>query len=150
MNFFLQKNQEELFRPFLISAFQKIKEDLVDEFAIEIENRNSELQLLKIQNSQLVQKLKDAEKKEVTSQKTKSKDPIIKTNESALQEPFAEYSIIKKANNNQISELMERINSYETLLKLIQKQTKSKKIDELISSFHKKSHDGGLFKNQEK
>ena len=45
---------------------------------------------------------------------------------------------------------MERINSYETLLKLIQKQTKSKKIDELISSFHKKSHDGGLFKNQEK
>ncbi len=150
LNFFFQKNQEELFRPFLISAFQKIKEDLVDEFAIEIENRNSELQLLKIQNSQLVQKLKDAEKKEVTSQKTKSKDPIIKTNESALQEPFAEYSIIKKANNNQISELMERINSYETLLKLIQKQTKSKKIDELISSFHKKSHDGGLFKNQEK
>ena len=108
MNFFFQKNQEELFKPFLISAFQKIKEDLEDEFTTEIENKDSELQLLKSQNSDLTQKLKDAEKKEVKAQKGNAKETEIKSNESTLQEPNVEYSPAKETDNNQLIDLKEK------------------------------------------
>lgn len=149
LNFFFQKNQEELFKPFLISAFQKIKEDLEDEFTTEIENKDSELQLLKNQNSDLTQKLKDAEKKEVKAQKGKAKETEVKSSESTLQEPVVEYLPAKETDNNQLIDLKEKVRDYEKLLKSIDKQTAMKETKKLISDFHKKSNSDELFKNQE-
>jgi len=149
LNFFFQKNQEELFKPFLISAFQKIKEDLEDEFTTEIENKDSELQLLKSQNSVLTQKLKDAEKKEVKAQKGKAIETEVKSNESTLQEPVVKYSPAKETDNNQLIDLKEKVRDYEKLLKSIDKQTAMKETKKLISDFHKKSNSEELFKNQE-
>jgi hypothetical protein len=147
LNFFFQKNQEELFKPFLILAFQKIKEDLEDELATEIETKDSELQLLKNRNSDLTQKLKDAEMKEAKSQKTKAKDKEVKSNESTLREPTVEYSATNESNNNQLIDLKEKVRDYEKLLNSIDKQTAMKEAKKLISDFHKKSTSEELFKN---
>lgn len=149
LNFFFQKNQEELFKPFLISAFQKIKEDLEDEFYTEIENKDSELQLLKSQNSDLAQKLKDAEKKDAKAPKGKAKDTEVKSSESTLQEPEVEYSAAKETDNNQLIDLKEKVRDYEKLLKSIDKQTAMKETKKLIYDFHKKPNSDELFKNQE-
>jgi len=149
LNFFFQKNQEELFRPFLISAFQKIKEDLEDEFITEIENKDSELQNLKNQNLDLTQKLKDAEKKEVKSQKGKANDTEVKSNESTFHEPAVEYSPTKETDNNQLIDLKEKVRDYEKLLKSIDKQTAMQKAKKLIADFHMQSNSDELFKNQD-
>lgn len=145
LNFFFQKNQEELFKPFLISAFQKIKEDLEDEFTIKIESKNSELQLLKIQNSDLIQKLKDAEMKEVNLSNEKVQTTEVNLNESILQEPPVEYSPAKVSDNNQLIVLKEKVKDYEELLKSIKKQSVMKVAGKLISDFENKSNSKELF-----
>ncbi len=147
LNFFFQKNQEELFRPFLISAFQKIKEDLEDEFTTVIENKDSELLLWKNQNSELTKKLKDAEWKEAKPQKIESKDSELKSNQSALQEPSIEYCATNETSSNQLIELKEKVRGYEKLLNSIDKQTAMAKAKELIADFQKKPSSEGLFKN---
>lgn len=148
LNFFFQKNQEELFKPFLISAFQKIKEDLEDEFNTEIENRNSELQLLKSQNSDLIQKLKDAERKEEKAQKVKPKYLEEKSNEFNLKEPVVEYTAEKEADNDHLIELKEKIRDYEKLLKSIESLTAMPKAKKLIADFNRQATSYELFKNK--
>lgn len=145
LNFFFQKNQEELFKPFLLTAFNKIKEDLEDEFTLEIEHKNSELQSLKKQNSFLTEKLKDAEKKEVKTSKIKTKDTEVITNESALQDPVAKYPAALETDNSQIIDLKEKIIDYEKLLKSIEKQTAMPKAKKLIEGFRNQANSTELF-----
>lgn len=144
LNFFFQKNQEELFKPFLFTAFQKIKEDLEAEFSIEIEKKDSELQLLKKQNSDLTQKLKEAK-----VPKGKANDIELKSSETTLQEQEVEYSAAKETDNNQLIDLKEKIRDYEKLLQSIENQTQIKNAKKLIADFHKQSINNELFKNQE-
>lgn len=144
LSFFFQKNQEELFKPFLISVFQKIKEDLEDDFSVQIENKDAELQKLKEENSELAQKLKDSEKKEPKSQKSKAKEPETTANVSEICEP----EVVYQNNNPELDKLRNRVSDYEKLVKSIDKTLKSGKAKELISDFQKKSSSDDLFKNQ--
>lgn len=144
LNIFFQKNQEELFKPFLISVFQKIKEDLEDDFAIQIENNDSELQKLKAENSELIQKLKDIEQKETKAQKSKAKEPETTANVAEVREPEMVY-----ANTTAESEkLKSQLIDYEKLVKSIDKTLKTGKAKDLIIDFQKKLSSDDLFKNQ--
>ena len=58
MQFFFQKNSEELFKPFILKVFEKIKTDIEEDFQEVIEQKNDELLTLKNENI----KLKDQNK----------------------------------------------------------------------------------------
>ncbi|MFN0050164.1 MAG: hypothetical protein ACKVOU_13660 [Cytophagales bacterium] len=153
LNFFFQKNQEELFKPFLLQAFTKIKEDLEDEFSLEIENKNSEIQLLKDKNSDLTQKLKNIELNEIKVSKEKEKHKELVTTESTLQETTVDYSVAKETSKEtteeELIELKEKIRDYQRLLKSIGKQTAMPKAKELIGNFYKQNqvNNDELFNN---
>lgn len=145
LNFFFQKNQEELFKPFLISVFQKIKEDLEDDFSVQIENKDTELQKLKEENSELAQKLKDFGNKETNSQKSKDQEHEITINVSEIREPEVAY----ENNNAELDNIKNKVKDYEKLIKTISTQTTMKKTKELISEFQQNISLGKLFNNKE-
>ena len=149
LNFFFQKNQEELFKPFLTTVFQKMKDDIDDEYSVQLENKETELLNLKNENAELTQKLKDAEKYTAITQIEKAKDTEVKTIKSTLQEPLVEYSHVNESDNNQLIKLKEKVRAFEKLLKYIDKQTAMKEAKKLIADFNKKPNSDELFKNQE-
>ena len=138
LDFFFQKNQAELFKPFLVTVFQKIKEDLEDDFTIQIENKEAELQKLKSENAELGQKLKDAEKKESKAQKSKIETP---SDISEIREP----EVIYQDNNAELENLRSKVKSFEKLIKAINSQTAMKKTKVLSCDFQGEN----LFKNQQ-
>jgi hypothetical protein len=145
LSFFFQKNQEELFKPFLILVFQKIKDDLEDEFATVLENKDYELQLLKNQNSELLQKLKDLEKKGTKTQKGKIKNTVIKSNEIILQDKSVQYSQENELEINELNDRNENLIDSQTTQNSTDKQTAIKKRKKFIDDFKKKSKGDELF-----
>jgi protein subunit release factor B len=96
-----------------------MKDDIDDEYSVQLENKETELLNLKNENAELTQKLKDAEKYTAITQIEKAKDTEVKTIKSTLQEPLVEYSHVNESDNNQLIKLKEKVRAFEKLQSIL-------------------------------
>jgi succinate dehydrogenase flavin-adding protein (antitoxin of CptAB toxin-antitoxin module) len=127
--FFFQKNQEELFKPFLIIALQKIKDDLEDEFNSILEIKDEEIMTLRSENSELIRKISDAENNVPKAQNFKKQTTNI------LATPVVLSDEIPSENQS----LLEKIRNYDKFIHILESQTKMKETKKLIFDFNQKN-----------
>lgn len=119
LQLYFQKNNEDLFRPFLEKFYFKIKEDIEDNYIDEIENKNEEINNLKKE----LEKLKESN---LLKQDINYKDNLLfqEQNQSLKESSEINYEIAFNESLNLINEL--------------NKISKSQKAKNLINNFIKK------------
>ena len=115
LSFFFQKNQEELFKPFLMAVFKKIKEDVEDESAIKIEEKDAEILKLKVENSDLLDKIKELQKRGLKTEKSSIKHSDLNTNISEIAYKPDDNVIL----NDSVEKMKSKIKAYEKLINSI-------------------------------
>lgn len=135
MQFFFQKNSEDLVKPFLVKVFEKIKSDIDEESVEIITEKNLEITTLKESNNQLQRNLAEIDnfiekitalELEIASLKTKNISVVenVIQNVDRIQTDLPNAELLKKY------ELMQK------LIKELNRQTSMKKAHELINKFN--------------
>jgi hypothetical protein len=135
LRIFFQKNSEELFKPFLIKAFEKIKNDLQEEINDEIIERDDQLNSLLKENNELKTKVTEVNQLKEKIKSLISELEILKENHNSVNEAIPSYAK-QQEKSMRHEELSKKYNDLQKLLKEVNQQTNIKKAKELIQKHY--------------
>lgn len=135
MQSFFSKNSEDLFKPFMLKVFEKIKADVEDESQEVITEKNSIISELTAENAKLQKNVTDINDLQKQIATLNSEIESLKANNNAVAESAPTYSTQPKSDYDD-AELIKRFDALQKLVKEIDKLSNMTKAKELIKKFN--------------
>jgi len=147
LQFFFQKNQSDLFKPFLLSFFDKVKNDIEDEYVDQIEKYKADIVDLLKENNDLKQSIQLLEKGKEEIIKGKSSKEKFSEDTSVLKEPTTDYNIKVLSSPDELLIIKGKFDETNKLLRTLLSYSKMADAKKLIKDyFDKQSYtETGLF-----
>lgn len=147
MSIFFQKQQEELFKPFMLAVFNRMKNDIQEEFTFDLENKQTEILRLTHECESLNSKIRELEKKSVKSTKQLPKSTENQKSDDKVNEPTVPYANGTVHQAQPLEYYKQQVDEYKKLLLELIKQKKMADAKKLIVDFNIQNSNPDLFKD---
>lgn len=143
LQFFFQKNQSDLFKPFLLTFFDKVKNDIEDEYEHQIEKYEADIAFLLKENNDLKQSIMLLEKGEREIVKAKPAKERLSDDTLVVKELTPDYNAKVLPSPDELLIIQGKLDDTNKLLKTLLSHSKMADAKKLIKDyFDKQSYKG--------